>query len=342
MEYYVVCPANVVTGGPDALHQMVYYMQKVGLNCKLAYIADNKKNTLIPEPYKVYIKDFCLFKEIEDKENIGIIIPETFAYFSNYFNNAKVYIWWLSVDNSVIKDIGIIKKIFYVLSYPARVIKHKKLYKGAIYAKLKSFLDAKTYSFFNEKDNIVHLCASYYALDYVSKNTTKEVFKCIEPISLYFLEAFQKERIDAYMRDNVILYNPKKSGEFVSVLEKKYKNLQFKPLVNMSQSDLVKAYLQAKLYIDFGPFPGAERIPKEAVLFGCIVITGKHGASAYYNDVVISDNYKFDEKLQLKEIVDEISNCLNNYEQEVKQFKEYKSTVINLEKRFMESIREIF
>ena len=48
---------------------------------------------------------------------------------------------------------------------------------------------------------------------------------------------------------------------------------------------------RAKVYIDFGNHPGKDRIPREARMQGCIVITGKNGSAKYFEDVPIEEKF---------------------------------------------------
>ena len=74
---YVVCPANKVTGGPDALHQMVYYLNKIGRNATIVYYLENKKQFVeIPVPYRAYVNSFLLFEDTIDSESSAVIYPE--------------------------------------------------------------------------------------------------------------------------------------------------------------------------------------------------------------------------------------------------------------------------
>ena len=55
----------------------------------------------------------------------------------------------------------------------------------------------------------------------------------------------------------------------------------------------VQAMLKkAKVYIDFGGHPGMDRIPREAALAGCIVVTNREGSAAFRQDVPIPSQYK--------------------------------------------------
>ncbi len=341
---YVLCPANIETGGPDALHQMVFYLKEIGVNAKIAYIADNKKNVSIPDRYKCYVDEFILKDEIDDDSNRFVIIPEHCVSEIRRFTKSNVFIWWLSVDNNI--ALPFYKRLFYVLKMPLLYLKHRNLFKNRVFTVVKSVLSAKTYQFEKESSNITHLCASYYALDYVSRRSHNSVLKCIEPISRQFLDIYTSEKKDISKenRNNVILYNPvRKYDDILKKIVAQAPELRFEPLQGLNLQQLIEKYKTSKLYIDFGAFPGAERIPKEAVLFGCAIITGKRGASGYHGDVPIPDDYKFDNPVfQIDEIVKKIRFVLDNYEKVYSDFDEYRETVLNLEENFIKSLKGIF
>lgn len=339
---FVLCPANYVTGGPDALHQIVFYLNGLGVNSTIAYIADGNSDIEIPQPYKVYINSFVTIKEIVDSQENLIIIPERFAYLANEYKRAKVFIWWLSVDNNFDRS-SWLYKAFYTLTFPLRYILKNSYYKGNAKKYFIDVLKLKAYNFKNEQENISHMCASYYALDYVGGRSKRPVYRAIEPISKKFLEQYNEQRNDLSLenRSDIILYNPKKSGKYVETLQNKYSDLAFFPLVGLSQNELIEKYKCSKLYIDFGPFPGAERMPKEAVLYGCAIITGRHGAASFHGDVPIDEAYKFSEE-EHDAVYKKIKYLLDHYDEAYKDFDEYREVVLNLETGFIRSLKELF
>lgn len=94
-------------------------------------------------------------------------------------------------------------------------------------------------------------------------------------------------------KEDIILYNPKKGKQYVEKLMLLLPDCQFIPLQGFTREQLNEVFDRAKLYVDFGPFPGKDRIPREAVLHHCCLITGRFGASAFYEDVPIPGRYKF-------------------------------------------------
>lgn len=342
---YVLCPANSVTGGPDALHQMVFYLNKIGVAAKIVYVSDSsQENVSIPAPYQIYVDSFLRETDVVDSPENSIVVPEVLASRIKKIKKAKCYLWWLSINNSLKYRTS--RKVVYFLTLPLRIVKNWKYYKGNTLKIVRFILNRNNYSFQNESSNITHLCASFYAYDYVSQRSKNQIVKCIEPISKLFLKIYSQEEknISVQNRKDVILYNPvRKYNHILDKISKVAPELKFEPLRGLTQEQLIEKYKTSKLYIDFGAFPGAERIPKEAVLFGCAVITGKRGASGFHGDVPIPEEYKFgNPDSQIDEIVAKIRYVLDNYEKVYSDFDEYRNTVLNLEENFIRSLKEIF
>ena len=346
MRIFVLIPYGLVTGGPDALHQLVYYLNKLGFDAIAIYLGAGSYNEQIPNPYKNYIDHFLLFDDLKDDADNIVIIPEFISFLSSSFKKSKVYIWWLSVNYNFTKT-SVFFKLYFLLTMPLRIIKNYKKGFNWLKSNFLNVLKKKKYNFKNESKNVSHLCASYYAFDYVSKHTSNNCYLCIEPISKIFLNEYLKSTKDLINNEkskkDIVLYNPAKCGAFVSKIISKTSGITFIALKGMSQKELIECYKNAKVYIDFGPFPGAERMPKEAVLFGCAILTGNNGASGFYGDVPIPDAYKIESKVSnIEIIIEKIKFMLNNYEQIVQDFAVYKETVLNLENNFEKQLKKIF
>ena len=340
---YVFCPNDFVTGGPDALHQMVYYLHEIGCDAEIVYYAFSKKHVFsIPDAYKPYIAHFITESDFVDDYGNIVILPEHAVNKLKMVKKSKAFVWWLSVDNNTNRS-SFLWKMFFFATLPARVVKNWYYYKKRFVEAIVKTLQMKKYDFIAEPENVEHICASCYAHDFVSRRSKHKTTLCIEPISKIFLDKYNvcKSGLDSLERKDVILYNPRKSGAFVEKLARIASDLHFVPLSGMSQEELIEKYKTSKLYVDFGPFPGAERIPKEAALFGCCVITGRNGASDYYGDVPIPDEYKFaDYQSQVDQIIQKIRDILKNYESKKSDFEDYRNKVLALEQNFMDSLKE--
>lgn len=333
---YVICPPNLITGGPDALHQLVYYLNKNGIEAKIVYSRLKRKNYIIPITYSCYVNDYLLLDDIVDSENNICIVPETLIFYLNKYTKIKKYIWWLSVDNNKISINNKIKKMINKMKNFGKAIQRKDFL-----GRIKEFILNKKYDFTNE-NLVAHLCASHYAFDYVSKRTSQKCVLFIEPISLSFLSSMLNYSSNLYRKKRV-LYNPAKNYEFSRKIIKRMKDVSFIPLKGFNQKDLITLFRENMIYMDFGSFPGAERLPKEAVVNGCLIITGKNGASKFHSDVPILEKYKFDvSKDNIDSICDMIRYMLDNYDALYSDFDEYRQMVLSLEKNFIIQIIEIF
>lgn len=182
---------------------------------------------------------------------------------------------------------------------------------------------------------------SYYALNYIQD---LEVDKSkIYFISDYLNIDFLNRRFDINRKENIVVYNPKKGFLFTQKIVKQAKGIQFIPLINMTREEVIKTLQKAKVYIDFGNHPGKDRLPREAAILGCCVITGKRGSAAYYEDIPIPNQYKFeDKKGNIPKIIDRIQDCLNNYEKRYKDFDYYRDCIRKEPEKFIEDMGKIF
>jgi len=333
-QIYVFCPYGVITGGPDALHQIVYYLNDLGITAHIVYYDIVSRKKKIPFQYEKYIKDYLLLKDVMDLKKNAAIFPEIITSFVYNYKKLDKYIWWLSVDHG--KKVS--PSLWNRLKHNPFKNLHYKVHKHIFSQDNSKSTEYK----FNNKIEVTHLCASYYAYNYVESHlVNNRAILLIEPISKIFLENTKKlknhEKVDA------ILYNPSKNFEFTDKVIKHCPDLEFTPIKGYNQKQLIELYSRTKVYIDFGPFPGAERIPKEAVLYGCTILTGRNGASNFYGDVPIKDEYKIESKVENVEFIrNKLLYMLENYEIISNDFVEYRNTVAGLETEFIKNLSNIF
>ena len=87
-----------------------------------------------------------------------------------------------------------------------------------------------------------------------------------------------------------------------------------------------------------------DRLPREAALAGCIVITNREGAAKYDEDVPLPSQFKFS-IFDVNKIYTLLKECCSKHDDHVKQMKEYKDWILGQEKlmeicvdRFMDKI----
>jgi hypothetical protein len=317
---YILCVANLRSGGPEALHQLRYYMDTVGLDAYIVYFNVTEGIDPMPKVYDIYGKKRKKLTEIEDSKDNILLTAESSIAMLNGFKHIQKYIWWLSVNWFD----------FNALTYSI-LFKHK----------IKKFIgkesDISTYCKFKLKD-CIHVCGSKYAYEHVLSLGIKNVGYLVEPISKAFLESNNQSD---YERNDIILYNPAKPSKIMSQLLDDGK-FQFKALTNMTPNELIEAYKQAKLYIDFGHFGGPERMPKEAVFFGCCILVGRRNAAENDFDVAIPEQYKIKDVDNLDIVKSSIDDLLINYDKYINDFLPFKAKINEFESTFTRQINNIF
>jgi hypothetical protein len=340
---YIVAPAATSTGGPELLHQLAHHLiNDLNIRAYMYYIPSTHSNPIHPayEDYKV-----PFVREIEDEENNLLIVPEVHMGISllEHFPNIRNAIWWLSVDNFYLSIVFRSKLNF----FPQRMINKiwRKLFKFELFDTTSLALKSKKFESF-ELSNFVkkadyHFVQSFYALNFI-KN------KGINPEKIYYLSDYLNKNFlniqtDLSKKENIVAYNPKKGLYFTKKIIKSAKDIKFVPLINMSREEVIKTLQRAKVYIDFGNHPGKDRIPREAAILGCCVITGKRGSAAFFEDVPIPDEYKFEDKKEnIPKIVEKIKDCFENFEERYKDFDYYRQVIKNEPQKFIEDLKKIF
>ncbi|MFN3978013.1 MAG: hypothetical protein ACK4J2_05110 [Sulfurihydrogenibium azorense] len=334
---FVACPANFASGGPEILHQLVYHLiNDLKVDAYMYYFNYDKNmfKTPVHPDYEMYNVPYVLKIDDKDDDKINILIVpeviETLLLLPKY-KKIRKGVWFLSVD------------YYYISKY--RYFNKSK--KGSsfsdIYLEYKLEKLAKKYDYRN--DDLLKLANFYINNSYRGMLW----FKDLEPnyylpdyyINLKFIE--ESVNVELSKKENIVVYNPKKGFFFTKKIIDFDKSIQFIPIENMKREEVIKTLRKAKVYIDFGFFPGPERIPKEAAMMGCCVITGKRGSAAFFEDVSIPDKYKFEDKEEnIPKIVKKIKDCFENFEERYKDFDYYRQVIRNGPKRFIEDLKNIF
>lgn len=310
---FVCCPGDTVTGGPELLHQLVDSLREIEKEAYICYFPFNKK-FIRPKPYQHYNTPQST---PVDSENSTIILPEVATNLSRHFKKSNIAIWWLSVDNYLNKD-GENKPLDFL----------RNLY-GHTRGKLP----------IGRMKNFLHFAQSAYSKDFLEK-------KGIIPQTLtdYLGNEHLKNKESKYKRENIIAYNPTKGIQKTHLIIKNNPGIQFIPIKNMSTTEVRQLLSKAKIYIDFGHHPGKDRLPREAAIAGCCIITGRKGSAANAHDIPIPNHYKLDEHSQsfletFREITNKIFSDFDNCSSELDRYREKISDEPRL---FKEQVKKIF
>ncbi|HEY0185692.1 MAG TPA: hypothetical protein VGC09_23055 [Rhodopila sp.] len=96
-QVFILCPGGMISGGPEALHQLAGALSAHGVAAAMVYYPPRAGPYAVPEPYRRYGVTVC--RGVEDDAASVIVVPEVATALSWRFPHAMKAIWWLSVNN---------------------------------------------------------------------------------------------------------------------------------------------------------------------------------------------------------------------------------------------------
>jgi len=114
-------------------------------------------------------------------------------------------------------------------------------------------------------------------------------------------------------KEDLIAYNGTKSALHMTRIRLSWPRLACVPVRGMSHDQVRAVLTRAKLYVDFGPHPGRDRMPREAALLGCVVLTNREGAAGVHEDVPLPEDLKVD-TADIRLAARRVQDALGDYE----------------------------
>jgi|SRR3989344_2318848 len=318
---YIVAPARAVTGGPEDLHQlavclrMLYPVDKVLMH----YMPVTVENP-VPPPYARFNVEFT--REIEDNATNVLIIPEIYITKFDAYQHIQKVVWWLSVDN-------------YYLCPPSLSNRQRRINNV-----LFKFGMPHHFFFNNDVKKIKwHLAQSQYAFEHFKKKGIENIMH----LTNYTNQDFLKYSIDETIKKDIVAYNPKKGFSFTKRIIASLPDIEFIPLVNMSHEQMANVLKKAKVYIDFGFHPGMDKIPREASILRCCIITGKRGSAGFFDDVPIPPDFKFRANwFTIPLISRKIRECFRDYHNQARRLTAHRERAKKYEDTHRSDVQHAF
>ena len=320
---FVACPGNATTAGPEAIHQLVADLNRFGQPAAVVYFPFDRAFAS-PPPYRKYHVPIAPYR---DEAGDLIVFPEIVTTYALKVRRARAAIWWMSVNNFTC--------VRYGRAWRDKIRYFKYLMKG-----LRPWGGAKALK------HLRHFAQSHYAMEFLAMQNIQADFLS-DPIPLYTTPGYLAElanKLPHASRLNRILFNPHKGAKITRRLMEAFPDWQFMPLVGYEREQLAEIFLCSKLYIDFGHHPGKDRLPREAAIHGCCVITGINGSAANAVDVPIHANYKLDDKdaefiCRFESVVRRV---FHDFDVCMKDFETYRKTISLEQMEFDKQIMNAF
>jgi hypothetical protein len=309
-----ICPGNFVTGGPEVLHQFVHCINENGGDAKILYYPFSSVFQ-VPKAYLKYNVNICSIDDVKNK-SVEFVIPEIFTACIKELPGNKFNIWWLSVDNyfeykngSFLSKIKLsIKKLIKFRTSPLTINQLKK-YKQWV--------------------------QSYYAQEFLGTYGIESSL-----LSDFLNNEHLNQDVDMFKKENIICFNPKKGISVTNQLTNAYPNYKFVPIQNMTAKEVSELLQSSKIYMDFGNHPGKDRIPREAAMAKCVVITGTKGSAKNEYDIAVDSKYKIDEEGdQFCAAVGELfQDVFDRFDHHIERFEPYRTKIASEEAAFNQQV----
>ena len=334
-EIYVYSPSNAVSGGINSLHILCRALRCKGFNARMYYtsLPDSFQNDPIIQSFNL---PYCL--ELNDSPGNLLIVPEATTSLLQQFSQIRKMVYWLGL-------------FFYFRSKPNRgVMAFKPLrrlfYCSDYFGKSRSWCHSfsKKLNYWNKKndpiwrDGTLHMSNSYYVADFLKSMGIEQVWLLHNPVR----DEFYSEKPIA-KRSKTILFGPKTSQFLIKQLQKQLPGFRCIRLKGLAATEVKNLYNEAMLFIELGNFSGRDRMPREAVLSGCVVISSTNGSAAYYDDIQLPDFYKVNTRhTYQRELVDKVISVTGNYQKHFDEMKPYIKYLRHERDDFERNAAEIF
>ncbi len=320
---YIVCPAKVKTGGPELCHQFVSTLISFGVEAYVLYYPLSAvpfdKNDPVHDAYKKYHAPYVF--ELEDETRNIFVSPEgSTSSFYDYKKIRKV-LWWMSVDNYLDNVANMVKyHLNNPLDYPV----------------------PKFFYFHKADDDIEHFVQSEYARQFIKLNGIRDekIFMVEDYLNQAFLS--RAAHVDLSRKENIVVFNPSKGYEITAKLMNFAPDIDWRPIKNMTAAQVQELLATAKVYIDFGNHPGKDRIPREAAISGCVVITGKRGSADNDIDINIPREFKFGAESNVGDVIKKIREVFENFPDAHAKQADYRARILDDKNRFVQEVATAF
>lgn len=289
----MLCPLSYVTGGTEALHQLVDAINGCGGKAYIVYYIGSRLGVRAPKPLKLQVYDAPVVTSVKDVPENQIVVPEVDSHLLSLFANCRKSIWWLSFNH---------------------------FGQGVFH------FDA----------NIIHYCQSRYVHSELKVRGISNLAMLSDYIHL-------RERQKPVSKLDMITYSVVKSKNnyqgLIDELSLKYKVLEIKGLSSKKINQILG---RSKVFLDFGPQPGKDRLPREAASHDNIVLTTNQGAARHFEDIGIDNEFKCLDSINLQELTDFIEDCVVNYNDKIKSQKPYREQIKMDKAVFTSEVKELF
>lgn len=326
---YVVYPRGLRTGGPEALHQLVDMLRKLGQD---AYLVPHPATSATPRAKQFEIYDAPEAAAPVDAEGNVVVVPEVYVADLHAYKYATPVCWWLSIDYSPTFIAG--RTALRSSAGPWTSFKETLIPRLSA---AKNRVDPRSL----KRSRIIHAVQSSYAWAFLFShlNVVPSLLSDYTP-SAEFLSEY-----DNGLRDHrLVTFNPVKGGDIIrEVMKVCDPSIEWRPIQGMTRTEVTETLGECGIYLDLGFHPGKDRMPREAALSGALTVVGRRGSGAFHADVPIPWEHKITPgPAEVAYSAGLLPRLMANLPQEIAKQDSYRSTILSERERFKREVSDIF
>jgi hypothetical protein len=263
------CPP-ALTGGPEAIHQLAHALNSQGVDAFIVYsgpghtaglhdgrlVCANPAHAPSMAAYARYRPRVAA--EIPLGPETLVVAPEPWLDLPGAFAPCGGAVWWLSVDNALPR--------------------HPQLADPA----------ARRAALANRP--LIHFHQSAYARTWLAEAGVHRLY----PLGDYTSEEFTERPATGPAPRALAAFNPEKGGQAAEGFFSGLPQYEALALRGLTKAQLREVFAERLLYVDFGAFPGKDRMPREAAISGSVVFVRRAGAADNDEDYDLPSFYRFD------------------------------------------------
>jgi len=135
---------------------------------------------------------------------------------------------------------------------------------------------------------VLHLHQSAYAEDFLRHGGVTS-----SPLSDFTTPEFTDHEPLGPNSGPEIAYNPAKGADLAHRFFAAHQEHVPVPIEGMSRAETAQVFRRTAIYVDFGHFPGKDRMPREAAASGAVVFLRNMGAGGFHDDFPVPDVFRF-------------------------------------------------
>lgn len=281
------------TGGPENTHLTVSLinemMKGTDVRAMVIYIDSwDGHSSLYPSIPNLILGSL---RDIEDIPTNVVVVPEIYHVldFTKRFQivNCQIVVWWQSFVNAC-------------MNYTVENV---------------------------HAPNVMHVFHSYY--EYVMIRPYLNAGQKHAFLTDFLIDEYTSIEEGQYVNNNnnnekkaLVCFNGNRDHITRQVCQEH--NIPYIEIKDMTRPQVCDVLRQCQIYADMGTHPGKDHLPREAAMYGCVVITNKSGSAAYWEDVPILQKVTYEDELPLL-----INRIFENYQMYHDSQKYYRQQIRN-------------